>query len=311
MLIAALLANSSVLAEQVTITDWRGQDLITTAGSVQSGDVEIAFHTAGTGPLVVMVHSITGPWFDFRNQMVALSQTHRVVAMSTRGTDQSGKPVGHEHYTSAKIADDINAIIDHFEEDRAVIVGQDSGGLHGWYFAMTNSQRTRALISLGSPHPAALIRELANNASQQQASGFQKWMQENPDAGKRFGQNLLNQTPAEGENSDIVAMRRAAFERLDPQSIVGFYKANWPVSPVTMDTEGFGFKFGNFPSVTAPTLFIYGKDNPVFVVELLNDMWRWVDGPLTTVVLPGVGHSLHTQAPQIVTPTIVQWLDGL
>ena len=81
--------------------------------------------------------------------------------------------------------------------------------------------------------------------------------------------------------------------------------------PVTMETEGFGFKFGEFPPVKAPTLFLYGKKNPIFHSPSLNDMWQWVEGPLTIQILPGVGHEPHTQAPEIVTPRIMQWLDDL
>jgi len=305
------LMPAFAIADDVTVTDWRGETAVASEGSVDSGGVKIVYHVAGEGPLVIFVHSIMGPWFDFRNQIVMLSEKYRVVAMSTRGTDKSDKPVGVEHYATAKISEDINAIIDHFGEDQAVIVGQDSGGLHAWHFAMTNPDRTRGLISLGSIHPAGLIRELANNPKQQSSSGFQKRMQENPEAGKQLGQMLRNRPPSPDLPANLAALHREAFQRLDPESIVGFYKANWPVSPVTMQTEGFGFKFGEFPPVKCPTLFMYGKKPGPFVPETLNDMWQWVDGPLTIQILPGVGHGPHTEAPEIVTPRMMQWLEGI
>ena len=117
-----LAAFGAVDAEaDVTISDWRGVSVTATEGSVDSNGVKIVYHTVGEGPLVIFVHSIFGPWFDFRHQIVSLSEHYRVVAMSTRGTDESDKPVGDEHYSSAKIAGDINAIIDHFGEDTATI----------------------------------------------------------------------------------------------------------------------------------------------------------------------------------------------
>lgn len=301
------LSAGQVMAD-VTLSDWRGRSASFTEASVDSNGVKVVYHTAGDGPLVIFVHSITGPWFDFRHQMVALSEHYRVVAMSTRGTDKSDKPVGVEHYTSAKIAGDINAIIDHFGEDKAIIIGQDSGGLHAWHFAMTYPERTDRLVSLGSIHPAGLIRELASNPAQQRASTFQRGMQENPDAGAAFGERLRNRRPSASEPAELAALRTEAYERLDPESVVNFYKANWPRSPVTMETEGFGFKFGEFPPVTAPTLFIYGKDSGPFQNPTLNDMWEWVEGDLTIHVLPGIGHNPHTQAPEFVTPRILEWL---
>ena len=59
---------------EVTITDWMGRSVSVEQGSVDSDGVTIVYHTAGEGPLIVFVHSITGPWFDFRHLMVALSE---------------------------------------------------------------------------------------------------------------------------------------------------------------------------------------------------------------------------------------------
>ena len=108
---AVLLLPGQAQAE-VTISDWSGRSATFAQRTVDSNGVKIVYHSAGEGPLVVFVHSITGPWFDFRHQMVALVERYRVISMSTRGTDGSDKPIGVEHYTSAKIAEDINAIID-------------------------------------------------------------------------------------------------------------------------------------------------------------------------------------------------------
>jgi pimeloyl-ACP methyl ester carboxylesterase len=308
-LLAGLLAFlPSVTNADVTITDWRGASVTAKEGSVDSNGVRVVYHSAGEGPLVIFVHSITGPWFDFRHQMVSLADRYRVVSMSTRGTDTSDKPVGVEHYTSAQIATDINAIIDRFGEDRAIIIGQDSGGLHAWHFAMTHPERTDRLIALGSIHPAGLIRELVSNPAQQKASAFQRGMQEDPGAGAAFAERLRSRPPIPGEPADLARLRKDAYERLDVESVVNFYKANWPRSPVTMKTEAFGFTYGKFPPVKAPTLFIYGKNSGPFQPATLNDMWTWVEGTLTIDVLPRVGHAPHTEAPELVTSRILQWL---
>ena len=294
---------------QVTITDWMGRSVSVDQGSVDSDGVTIVYHTVGEGPLIIFVHSITGPWFDFRHQMVALSERYRVVSMSTRGTGESDKPEGIDHYASAKIAGDINAIIDHFGEERATIIGQDSGGLHAWHFAMTYPERTEHLISLGSIHPAGLIRELVDNPEQQRSSGFQRNMQENPNAGTQFAERLRGRPARSDDTPQLARLRSEAYDRLYAESIVNFYKANWPRSPVTLETEGFGFKVGEFPPVLAPTLFIYGKNSGPFQNATLNDMWTWVEGDLTIHVLPGVGHGPHNEVPEFVTPRIVEWLE--
>lgn len=303
-----VLLVPAAAAAQVTITDWRGESVVMTEGAADSDGVRIVYHTAGEGPLVVFVHSITGPWFDWRHQLVGLAAHYRVAAMSTRGTDGSDKPEGVEHYTMAKISADIAAVIDHFGEERAIVVGQDSGGFYAWHFAMTHPERTAALVSVGTVHPAGLIRELVSNTEQQQASLFQRGMQENPNAAAEFGARMRSIPANPAEAPALAALRRQAYERLYAESIVNFYKANWPASPVTMETAGFGFRIGEFPPVQAPTLLVYGRDSGPFKPETLDGMWRLVDDPLTLRVLPGVGHGPHTQVPEIVTPTILRWL---
>jgi pimeloyl-ACP methyl ester carboxylesterase len=58
-------------------------------------------------------------------------------------------------------------------------------------------------------------------------------------------------------------------------------------------------------------LLIYGEESGPFKPQTLNDMWHWVDGPLTVEVLPEVGHGPHTEVPEIVTPRIMQWLASI
>ena len=307
-LVAVLGLVPAVAAAQVTITDWRGESLTVEEGAVDSDGVRIVYHTAGEGPLVVFVHSITGPWFDWRHQLVGLSKHYRVVAMSTRGTDRSDKPEGVEHYAMAKISSDIAAIVDHFEDEKAIVVGQDSGGFYAWHFAMTYPEKTARLVSVGTIHPAGLIRELVSNTEQQQSSMFQRGMQENPNAAADFGARMRSRPASPDDTPELAELRREAYERLYPESIVNFYKANWPPRPFTLETRGFGFRLGEFPPVQAPTLLIYGRESGPFKPETLDGLWRWVDGPLTLRVLPGVGHGPHTQVPEIVTPAILQWL---
>ena len=309
MLIGLLCLAPSVADAQVTVTDWRGATVDATEGSVDSNGVKIVYHSAGEGPLVIFMHGVASPWHDYRNQIVMLAEKYRVVAMSTRGTDMSDKPKGYENYASARIAEDVSAIIEHFGEDKATIVGQDSGGLHAWHFAMTHPEQTEHLISLGSVHPAGLIRELIDNPEQQAASAFQWNMQENPDAGKDFGERVRNSPVDPNEPANLARLRQEANQRLDAESVVGFYKMNWPARPVTMDTAAFGFKYGEFPLVKAPTLLIFGREGPAFMAATLADTWAWVDAPLTIQVLPGVGHGPHREAPEIVTPRVMEWLE--
>ena len=109
---AGFITAASLVRPSRSVLDFEAVSVVAQEASVDSHGVTIVDHTVGRGPLAIFVHSITGPWFDYRHQIVMLSERYQAVAMSTLGTDKSDKPVGIEHSASARVADDIIAIMD-------------------------------------------------------------------------------------------------------------------------------------------------------------------------------------------------------
>ena len=56
---------------------------------------------------------------------------------------------------------DVDAVVQHFNEDKAIIVGHGWGGIVAWTYAMTHPDKTDKLVILNLPHPRGLARELA------------------------------------------------------------------------------------------------------------------------------------------------------
>ena len=295
-----------------TIRDWDGMTATLTEGDVDSNGVAIHYHTVGEGPLIVLVHGLGADWWDYRNQIPTLATRFQVVAMSTRGTGKSDKPEGVEEYSVAKTADDIAALIGHFNQDSAVIVGQDAGGFHAWNFAMTYPEKTDALIAMGSYHPAGLIRGLASNPDQQEAATFQRNLQENPEAAAQYAERRQiapDAEPRPGESPELFRLRVESTNLTSTDALVNFFKANWPPAPFSLETVGFGHTIDDFPPVQSPTLVFHGEEDGILLLGGLNDLWTRIDSDLTLYVLPDVGHGPHTQVPEFVTPRIMTWLD--
>ena len=312
MVVAVLLAPSPAFADD-TVSDWTGKTATLTEGDVDSNGVKIHYHTVGEGPLIVLVHGLGADWWDYRNQIPTLATRYKVVAMSTRGTGKSDKPEGVDEYSVAKTADDIDALIRHFNQDSAIIVGQDAGGFHAWNFAMTYPEKTDALIAMGSYHPAGLIRGLATDPDQEQASRFQRNLQEDPDAAVQYAQRRQiapDAEPRPGEPPEIFRMRVESTQLTSTDALINFFKANWPRAPFSLETMGFGHTLDDFPPVQSPTLVIHGEDDRVLMPAGLNDLWTRIDNDVTTYVLPDVGHGPHTEVPEFTTPLIMDWLNA-
>ena len=123
-------------------------------GFVDSQGVRIHYVTLGKGSLIILIHGFPDFWYSWRDQMPALAKHFQVVAIDQRGYNKSDQP----SYTVDKLVQDVEAVLKHVKQDKAVIVGHDWGGLVAWTFAMTHPEKTDGLIVLNLPHPKGLLR---------------------------------------------------------------------------------------------------------------------------------------------------------
>src|SRR5580704_7714637 len=94
-------------------------------GFADSGGVKIHYVTQGKGPLVILIHGFPDYWYTWRNQIPALAKHFQVVAIDLRGYNQSDQPKGVENYAFDKLVGDVDAVVQHFEQEKATIIGHD------------------------------------------------------------------------------------------------------------------------------------------------------------------------------------------
>jgi pimeloyl-ACP methyl ester carboxylesterase len=262
----------------------------------------------GAGPLVVLIHGCPDFWFSWRHQIPALARHFQVVAVDLRGYNQSDQPKGVENYTIDKLVGDLDAVITHFGQKKATIVGHDWGGYIGWRYAMAHPEKADRLVILNLPHPRGLARELANNPQQQEASAYARQFQKDgrgllPDGSPvELTPELLAGAVAPVLSQGDEAARQKyveAFGRLSIEGMVNYYKANYPRPPYKEET---------CPPVKCPVLMFHGLDDPFLLPGALNDTWTWLDKDLTLVTVPNAGHWVHHDAADLVTKSMVGWL---
>jgi pimeloyl-ACP methyl ester carboxylesterase len=276
-------------------------------GFVDSGGVKIHFVSLGKkeDPLIVMLHGFPDFWYSWRAQMPALARRFHVVAIDQRGYNLSGQPDGVENYRTEKLVADLLAVVDHFTQGKAIIVGHDWGGLVAWTFAMTYPDRTDRLIVLNLPHPRGLIRELQSNPKQQKNSQYARDFQK-PDAAKRLSPKALTFWVNDPEARKVY---EAALKRSSMEGMLNYYKANYPRSAEDAKAKSEAAEAGRaIPPVKCPVLLIHGLKDTALLPGALNDTWNWIDADLTLVTIPGSGHFVQQDAADLVTRTMVSWL---
>ncbi len=121
---------------------------------------------AGRGPLVILLHGFPEFSWSWRHQLPALAAAgFRAVAVDLRGHGLSARPRGVAAYGVARLAADVDDVIDALGVERAAaVVGHDWGGVVAYRFAARYPQRLDRLVILNAAHPAALARGLLRNA---------------------------------------------------------------------------------------------------------------------------------------------------
>jgi pimeloyl-ACP methyl ester carboxylesterase len=114
----------------------------------------IAFEITGDGPVVLLQHGLLSrrrSWHD--NGFVAgLARELRVVTVDSLGHGDSDKPADPAAYRREARADDLAAVLDAVEAERAHLVGYSMGGWMATAFAARHPARLRSL-TLGGWDP--------------------------------------------------------------------------------------------------------------------------------------------------------------
>jgi pimeloyl-ACP methyl ester carboxylesterase len=116
--------------------------------------INFHFQQAGEGPEIVLIHGITGDlsiWF-LCEAMGVLGRSFRVTAFDLRGHGYSD--VTRTGYTSAEQANDVLAIIDALDIDRAMLVGHSFGAVIALHAAVLYPDRIGAIVCSDPCFPA-------------------------------------------------------------------------------------------------------------------------------------------------------------
>ena len=133
--------------------------------------VELTYRDSGaTGdaPPLLMLHGWGQTQTMFRNQLADLAPHRRVVTLDQRGHGVSAKP--HHGYRIARLARDVQELLDHLGLERVDLLGWSMGASVSWSFIdQHGTGRIHRLVCVDQPAAVAAVPWMT--AEEQQASG--------------------------------------------------------------------------------------------------------------------------------------------
>jgi pimeloyl-ACP methyl ester carboxylesterase len=145
--------------------------------------VRLYFEEAGSGSPIVFVHEFGGSHRSWEPQMRALSRRHRCITFAARGYPPSDVPEDHEAYSQALAVNDIAAVMDAANIERAHVVGLSMGGFAALHFGLELPARALSIVVAGAGYGAEkqfedyfrnVSLDVANQFEQQGSRQFAK-----------------------------------------------------------------------------------------------------------------------------------------
>jgi pimeloyl-ACP methyl ester carboxylesterase len=213
----------------------------------------------------------------------------RTLVPDQRGYSPGARPAGRRRYQLRETVDDVLALLDTADLDRAHVVGHDWGGAVAWALGAWHPDRLRTVTSLSTPHPAAMQRSWLTSGQVLRSwymGAFQLPFLAEATLLARDGAALrraLSRSGLPAATVDHYVKRMREPDALS--SALNWYRAiPWSIR----DRVG---------TVRVPTLHVWSTGDPFLGRAATEATARFVDAPYRLEVLDGVSHWIPETAP--------------
>ncbi len=295
-------------------------DVSFTRHSLPTG-VTLNVATAGPedGPAIILLHGFPESHRTWRGLVPLLADKFRLIMPDQRGFGGSDAPQDPADYATDKIVADLFALVETLGLDDFTLVGHDWGGAVSWAAALKGDPRLTRLVVVNAPHPVifqkSLIEDHDQRAASQYITAFRSPGFENAPAAmgwdaffdKSFGGHVdLAIIPPEDKAQYLAEWQQPGVFN----AMLNWYRgAAVMVPPPGVTVPLPDFLLRAFPSVTVPTLVVWGMRDKALLPLQLDGLETLVD-ELTIVRVEDAGHFVPWEKPDAVAAPLRSFLEG-
>jgi pimeloyl-ACP methyl ester carboxylesterase len=289
-------------------------------GRINANGIDFAFLEEGTagGPFALCLHGFPDHARTYERLLVDLGEAgFHAVAPWMRGYHPTGlAPDGN--YQVASLALDAIALADALARDTpAVLVGHDWGAVGAYTAAAHAPSRFTRLANMAVPHAAALGQHIFDPA-QLKRSWYQFFFQL-PISDGAVPMNdfaVVDQLwrdwspgyePDPSFMSDLKKTLAAPGSLTAALDYYRFVYGTKAADPALAEVQA-----ASLQPTPVPTLYLHGTDDGVMGAEIVveDELRPHFSAGLELVLVPGTGHFLHLEEPEVVNHRIVTFLQA-
>jgi len=253
--------------------------------------IRLHYVQVGQGIPLVLIHGFPLDHTLWQGQIDGLADAASIIAPDLRGFGQSDAPEGT--YTMETHADDLRALLDALQIERAVLCGLSMGGYIALAFWRKYPSRARALVLVdtraGADAPAARQNRLdMAEKVRRHGSAF---------AAEAMLPRLMAESTRRSR-PDLIESVRAMILRQSPTGIIGAQlgMAERPDSTPMLGT------------ITVPTLVVFGAEDTVTPPETEGRALADAIPNASLVVIPNAGHLSNLEQPETFNAAVREFL---
>ena len=256
-------------------------------------DRRVVFRTAGSGPVLLLIHGMAGSATTWKYVMPALSKEFTVVAPDLLGHGRSDKKPGD--YSLGAFASMLRDLLVALGHQRATVIGQSLGGGIAMQLAYQHPQHCERLALVGSGGLGREVNPVLRLLTFPGADSLLRLASAAPvrslvlGLGAVFGRAGMQPAPVTGE------LWRAYESLADAPTRKAFLRTLRAV----IDPQGQAVSAENRLHLAAdmPTLIVWGDSDPIIPVSHAYSAHEGIEGSRLEII-EGVGHFPHCEAPE-------------
>lgn len=263
----------------------------TTALDTRNGVFRVAQQGLQTAPVLIFSNSLGTTLEMWEDQIAAFSGSYRVIAYDTRG--HGGSPVTPGPYSFDQLGDDVLAIMDALNIERAAFCGVSMGGHTALWLGRYAPERFTGIAVCNSAAKIGTAEGWAERAAMVRRGGadaMKALAETSPE--RWFTSDFINAEPA------VVARAQSWIAAVDAEG----YAA-------CCDALGHSDLRADIASVIIPTLLLAGEFDPVTTVADAEVMHAAIGGSRLTSV--PASHLSNLEAPSAFNQELAAFLAKL